>query len=74
MPMYELQCVACKTINEFLIGLSEMPKINASREVSLKSLGMKCKKTKFKKLISSHGKMASNWSGWQNPPPKATSK
>ena len=44
--MYELQCVACKTINEFLIGLSEMPKINASREVSLKSLGMKCKKCK----------------------------
>ena len=35
MPIYELQCVACKTINEFLIGLSEMPKINASREVSL---------------------------------------
>jgi len=77
MPLYELQCVNCKTINEILIGLSKMPKMNSKREVNLKSIGIKCKKckkTKFKKLVSSHGKMSSNWSGWQNPPPKTASK
>jgi len=73
MPLYELKCIACKTINECLIGLSEMPAVNEKREVNLKSVGIKCKtckKTKFEKLISSHGKMGSNWSAWQNPPPK----
>ena len=73
MPIYEFQCVACKTINELLIGLSEIPKMNTSREVNLKSLGVSCKKcnkTKFKKLMSSYGKMASNWSAWQNLPTK----
>lgn len=74
MPIYELQCVYCKTINELIIGLSEMPKTNDKREVDLKILGIKCKKckrTKFKKLVSSHGKMASNWAAWQSSPPKA---
>lgn len=77
MPIYELCCIHCKTINECLIDLSEMPETNNKREVNLKVLNIickKCKKTKFKKLVSSHGKMASNWSGWQHPPPKATSK
>ncbi len=73
MPLYELKCTNCKTINELLIGISEMPKLNEKREVDLKSIGIKCKKckkTKFEKLISAHGKTASNWSSWQNPPPK----
>jgi len=73
MPIYELQCIACKTVNEFIIGLSEMPKLNGKREVNLKHLNIvckKCKKTKFKKLISAHGKTASNWAAWQNLPPK----
>lgn len=77
MPLYVLQCVHCKTENEFLIGLSEIPKPNSKKEINLKSLNMKCEKCGkniFKKMVTAHGKTASNWASWQNPPPKSTAK
>ena len=77
MPIYVLQCINCKTEDEYLIGLSEMPKANKQKEINLRSLGMKCKKCGkniFKKMVTAHGKTANNWSAWQNPPSKATSK
>ena len=66
MPLYELECINCKKVNEFLMGLSEAPTTN--EEVDLKDLKLKCEKcgkTKFKRIISAHGKTASNWASWQ---------
>ena len=75
MPIYEFTCKNCGTFHEFIIGLSEMPDLGKNRSVDLAVVNIKCKKckkTKFKKLISSHGKTAINWAAWQNGPVKPT--
>jgi hypothetical protein len=68
MALYDMQCIHCDVINEFLISWSEEPKPSSKNIVDLVELSLscsKCGKTKFKKVITAHGKTAQNWANWQ---------
>ena len=75
MPIYEFSCKGkgCGHVQEVIIGISELSSAKRA-DYDLGILGITCKKcggTKFKKLISAHGKNASNWGNWKNNIPKA---
>jgi len=78
MPLYEFRCLQCGSINEFLVSLAVLPK--NKRRLSLKKLGLACKRcrsTAFIKIISAHSKTAQNWGSWADsptPPPKPKRK
>jgi len=67
MPVYELQCVGCESVQEEILGLSEFDNRDKDK-LDLSDINIsciKCGKTKFRKLLSAHGKSAHNWSAWQ---------
>lgn len=69
MPIYSFECLKCKHVNEFIIGISELPDIAVGDETNLKKISCyceNCKDTKFKKLPSAHGKTPINWSSWNS--------
>lgn len=74
MPIYELECTACGTKNDVIIGLSEFEEVqkNNKKDIlnlsSLKLVCSKCNKSLFRKHITAHGKTAYNWSAWQRKP------
>lgn len=68
MPLYEIECVKCKSTQEVIISLEDLPEPNSKNELNLKLLGIvceSCNECRFKKLISAHGKTPVNWASWQ---------
>jgi putative FmdB family regulatory protein len=69
MPIYEFECCACGTQIEELIGLAEIRSMNPD-QLDLSTIHVKCPEcsgTLFKKMLSSHSRMNSNWHSWNKP-------
>lgn len=67
MPIYDLECLNCGYVSDFIIGLSEMRQIKDTKNMDLRSCDIactKCGKSQFKKLLSTTAKMSENWSSW----------
>lgn len=67
MPLYDLECLNCGEIEDFIIGLSEISNVPDTNNMDLSMLGIVCKKcgkSNFKKLLSPNAKMSENWAAW----------
>jgi len=67
MPIYVFECQKCHTVQEFMLGLSEVSSLVVGDLADLEPLGCSCescKNTQFKKLPTAHGKTAVNWASW----------
>ena len=66
MPVFEFTCLNCGKNLEVFFPSGSTPDVKMFEDIDLTAYGEKCEcgNTKFKKLLSAHGKTAVNWHQW----------